>query len=310
MRQLKAYKIKEWLALQPIVDAFKQFRNDTNLRFYCKRIPDGHSNFLAETMQRKNTDNIVIAIAYECPDTISLLINSFNKNIKNSLLIIVDNSPTAATRQKIKKVCNLADIPYFALPSNPTRHANRSHGMSVQWSYQNIVKAIKPTIFTFVDHDLIPKKTYDFKEVIGNKPFYGVLWNSTKSDAWQLWAGFSTFNYQQISKYKLNFLYDFSNGLDTGGRNYFPLYQYHKIKNLNFASNVSVHFKANMNSSINGYIMQVIDDCWVHMGGAGHLENYELRQEKFNEQMQALDKIGNWSIHSSEHFTNIEPIRH
>ena len=310
MRKLKHYKTMDWLKFQPLVDAFKNSRNDLYSFNYCKKIPKEHAHFLANLKQQNHADNIVISIAYNCVETITLLIDTAQKNINNSLLIIADNSSSSASREAIKELCKQHGVPYIGLPSNKTKHANRSHSLAIQWCYVNIIALIKPEIFTFLDHDLFPKKAYDFKKQIKDQPFYGTFWNSNFSSAWQLWAGFCTFRYAVISKYKLNFLYDFANGLDTGGRNYSNLYQYFDKETLNFSSNDKVCFLPDTQQPENKITLQIIDDCWVHMGGAGHRAGYEERHIEFLKQMDALDHMGQWSIYSSKYFTSVEPFRH
>ncbi len=309
MRELKHYKTKDWLLFQPIVDVFKDTRNDFYSLVYCKRIPAGHENFLTSLGQQEYSGNIIISIAYNCVETIALLVNAVNKNINNSLLIIADNSSSKTSRKAIKALCEQHQITYFGLPSNKTSHANRSHSLAVQWCYKNIIDSIQPEIFTFLDHDLLPKKAYDFESKISNQAFYGTYWQSKYSNAWQLWAGFCTFRYAEISQYKLNFLYDFANGLDTGGRNYAQLYRHLDKETLNFSSDDRVYFLPNDEQADQEVTLQIIDDCWVHMGGAAHLKDYENRFEVFSKQMKALDQIENWSIYTSSCFTKVESFR-
>jgi hypothetical protein len=175
--------------------------------------------------------------------------------------------------------------------------------MAVQWCFENIIRAVKPALFSFIDHDLIPANPINFEQTIKEQPFYGVLWKSEKTSAWQLWAGYCVFSYKAISQYKLNFLYDFSNGLDTGGRNYQTLYQYFDKEGLCFSENVLADFSGS--SSVEKHRMQIIDDCWIHMGGAGHLKSFDSRYEVFKQQMQALDQHPNWSVMSSDCFSAV-----
>jgi len=309
MREFKHYNLKDWLLFQPVVDAFKNSRNDLYSSVYCRRLPKEHDSFLAHLKQQEHTDNIIISIAYNCVETISLLIDSTEKNLNNCLLIIADNSSSSTSRKAIKALCKKRGVSYFGLPSNKTKHANRSHSLAVQWCYANIVDSIRPEIFTFLDHDLLPKKPYDFKAHLKDQPFYGAFWKSKYNEAWQLWAGFCTFRYVAVSTYKLNFLYDFSNGLDTGGRNYSRLYQYFDNHALNFATNDKVRFLPDLQQPQNTVTLQIIDNCWIHMGGAAHLAGYEKRHFDFSKQMASLDLVDKWSIYSSTCFTQVEPFR-
>jgi hypothetical protein len=304
MRKLKDYRLKEILQGQVLVDSFKQVRNDIYLSAYCKLKPKDFPVFISHLKNTLTNKSLVVSIAFERPETISLLVSYAQKYFQDSLLVIADNSHSKKAINEIKKICDDASVPYIKLPKNPTKHANRSHGMSMQWSYENIINVIKPDIFAFIDHDLIPAKPLNIKYLIKEQPFYGVLWKSEKTYAWQLWAGYCIFNYKAVSAYKLNFLYDFSNGLDTGGRNYLKLYQYFNPKKLNFSSNQLAEFKGSISSPNEDNKMQIIDDCWIHMGGAGHLNNFEDRYKIFVEQMTALNQIKNWTV-SSNYFSKI-----
>lgn len=309
MRNIKDYQFKELLQGQLLIDSFKQVRNDLYLLLYCKLKPKSLFSLLDRVKhnlaQEKKT--VVVSIAFECPETIAILVKNVKKYCDDALLIVADNSHTPKAKKQIKSICDHAAVLYIDLPSNKTKHANRSHGMAVQWCFENIIHVVKPTLFAFIDHDLIPAKSVSFKQSISKQPFYGVLWNSEKTKAWQLWAGYCVFDYNAISQYKFNFLYDFSNGLDTGGRNYQTLYQYFDKNTLCFSSNVTANFT--FSSSTIGNKMQIIDDCWIHMGGAGHLGSFESRYAVFNQQMQALSVLQDWSVTSSGCFSKVETIR-
>ncbi|HHL19362.1 MAG TPA: hypothetical protein ENJ33_06465 [Thiothrix sp.] len=302
MRNIKDYQFKELLRGQPIVDSFKQIRNDAYLAWYCRLQPNDLSSFLSHIDSKLAQKTLVISIAFERPETIGLLVANTKKHFQDAMLVIADNSYTTEARRKIKQICDDASVPYIVLPTNSTKHANRSHGMAIQWCFENIVKVIGPQLFAFIDHDLIPAKPINFSQTIKNQPFYGVLWKSRKTDTWQLWAGYCLFDYKVIAQYKLNFLYDFSKGLDTGGRNHQVLYQYFDKEKLCFSSDIQVDFKVSSSAEENR--MQVIDDCWFHMGGAGHLKAFESRYEVFERQMNALDALQNWSVMSSDCFSN------
>lgn len=307
MRKLKNYKKHELLQGQVIIDAFKQVRNDIYLSIYCHLKPKNYNDALSNIKNENSSKNLVISIAFERPETIELLTSNTNKYFQETLLIIADNSYSPQAKNKIKQICNKAGVPYISLPKNPTKHANRSHGMAMQWSYENIIKVIKPNLFAFIDHDLIPAKPFNLKKTLKDQPFYGVLWKSEKvADIWQLWAGYCLFNYQEMTQYKLNFLYDFSNGLDTGGRNYHALYQHFNECKLRFSSNILTNFNdTSLPKQFNNNQMQIIDNCWVHMGGAGHLEGFDNRYTVFKQQMHALSQQPNWTVLSSACFSAV-----
>lgn len=302
MRSIRDYSFKSLLQGQPLIDLFKQARNDIYVSLYCYSKPACLHPILDHIHETLTDKSLIISIAFECPETINLLVTNAKKHFQDALLVIADNSRTIEGRAKVKKICDDASVLYIALPSNPTKHANRSHGMAIQWCFENIIKAIKPKLFAFIDHDLIPAKPINFSHTIRGQPFYGVLWKSRKTDTWQLWAGYCLFDYKVVAQYKLNFLYDFSKGLDTGGRNHQVLYQYFDKEKLCFSSDIQADFK--VSPSTKEKRIQVIDDCWFHMGGAGHLKEFESRYEVFEQQMNALDALQNWSVMSSDCFSS------
>lgn len=308
MKRLRDFTPAQWLAGQPLVDAFKQTRNDLYLKLFCRHTPEGHAVWLAALKNHfvgEEMPDLVLSIAFEQPKVIATQIQYICDNAENSVFVVADNSRTPAARQAIQSLCAQASVAYIGLPRNAARHANRSHGMAMQWCYENIVRPLQPRCFTYIDHDLIPTKPFNFSRLLGKHPIYGVLWKNKQDNAWQLWAGYCSFNYSQTQKYQLNFLYDFSNGLDTGGRNFTRLYQHQPRNQLTFASNVI----ATLTNKSPTLTLQIIDDCWIHMGGAGHKTNFNNNYEYFSHILERLNELPGWSIHGQT-FEQVNTINH
>jgi len=307
MRSARAFTFRQWLVGQPLKDGLKQIRNDLLLNWFCKKRPVEYLRVL-ENLRPEfyggATKDLIVSIAFEKPAVVALQVSNFQKYAVNSKLVVADNSRTEESRVAIKNICDRANVAYIPLPRNSTRHANRSHGMAMQWCYINIVLPLKPSCFAFVDHDLIPMRQFSLSRYISAQPFYGVLWRNKVDTAWQLWAGYSVFDFSVVEKLPLNFLYDFSNGLDTGGRNYFPLYCKYDRGELNFASNMQVDIPGDEGMSI-----QVIDDCWLHMGGAGHRRGFGERFEAFGKIVEWIELHPDWSCKNNT-FLNVRNIRH
>lgn len=267
MRKLSQFDKKSWLKLTPIKDAFKQLRNGLILRSYLSKGDNIYQDIVSQDDRNKT---IIISIAFNSPTVVSYLIEHFRKHIKQAKLIIADNSNKADERLKIKKLCQNNGILYLQLPPNKTRHPNRSHSLAMQWCYKKIIEPISPAIFGFIDHDLIPVADIDIPSLIGEQDFYGARWKSNKTEAWQLWAGYCFFKYEEVKSYPLNFMYDFSAGLDTGGRNYEALYQHYNTSNYSYALDQF------LDGEIEGitYRFHRIDRNWLHLGGAGHRQDF------------------------------------
>jgi hypothetical protein len=268
------------------IHQIKNVRNDLFLKIYTEK-PSKSLHRLLENLTPQAQESVVVCISFNQPRVIEWMLDAAKKFI-NDPFIIADNSSSLESRRSIKNLCDEHSVSYVSLPANKTRHANRSHGMAMQWCYKNIISNIKPKAFSFVDHDLIPIKPVEILPKVQNQPFYGLEKKSKINESWQLWAGYCMFNFKEVSNFNLNFLYDFANGLDTGGRNYHRLYKYFRKDDLMFASKLRI--PVDMGSNITPCAMMIIDDSWVHMGGAGHRDNFAQKHELFR---MVLAKLGN-----------------
>ena len=187
MLKLSEFSAKDWLKLEPLNIAFKQVRNDIWLNHYCKKHPAELRSFIQHNLHLSN-QNIAIVVAFEQPWALDWLLRMAKIYLVNATVMVFDNSRNLSARTEIELVCSKHDTPYLALPMNTTKHVNRSHGMAMSWIYNNIVTAIQPKIFAFLDHDLIPLSPTEFEERLGNQFCYG-RFNKGKFDYWSLWAG-------------------------------------------------------------------------------------------------------------------------
>ena len=266
MRHLAEFSAKEWLQLLPVQHALKQIRNDAWLAFYMTRRPRELAAFLAEHRDLANK-NVALVIAFEHPWAVNWLLRMANRNLDDTSVLVFDNSRNASKRVEIEQVCKRTKSPYLALPRNPTRHVNRSHGMAMTWVYHNVVCALKPRIFGFIDHDLIPLRKVSIADKFAGQPLYG-LPNEGKFGFWSLWAGYCFFDYAQTKGKPINFLYDFSRDLDTGGRNWESLYSDVDREKLRSASSEEVSMQ--VPGIEQPRLAQFVDQHWLHIGGIGY----------------------------------------
>jgi hypothetical protein len=276
VRDLRDFTAAQWLRLDPLVHGFKQVRNDLVLAAYLRRRPPGLDAFLAQVAALKPRV-IAQVIAFEHPWALDWLLRSAARNLADAAVIVLDNSRNPARRIELERVCRERGAPYLALPPLRTRHVNRSHGMALSWAYRNVIDAVQPEIFAFLDHDLIPLDRIALRDDLGPQPFYGVL--KSRRWGWHLWAGYSVFRFDAVRGRPLNFLYDFSRDLDTGGRNWRPLYRHHDPAGLRFAES-----RITPAWGVGPRLLQeleVIDGRWVHLRSIGYNDNWALGAEFF-----------------------------
>jgi len=231
---------------------------------YCQWRPKSLERFLQNAGCPPGSD-VGLVIAFENPWVLDFLLKMADRNLAGGRILVFDNSRRQAARRDIARICRDRDVPYLAMPSSPTRHHNRSHGMAMSWIFRNVVRAVKPRSFTFIDHDLIPVEKIELGATLGNQPFYGALkvgiWGW-----WTLWAGYCAYDFSAVRHLPLNFLNDFSSDLDTGGRNWPLLYKFHDRARMRFASRERTEVVDSLRNDGITPMVTVVDDRWIHLG--------------------------------------------
>ena len=271
LRALQYFSIGEWLQILPLQHAAKQWRNDAWLAVYRRRRASGQAAFLRQVAPFAD-GNVALVIAFESPWVTDWQLTMARRHLTDAQVLVFDNSRSPARREEIERVCARHGAPYLALPRNRTRHVNRSHGMAMSWVFSNIVRPLAPRRFAFLDHDLIPLLPISLSERLGRQPFFG--YRGKSSWGWSLWAGYCLFDFAHVKTLPLNFLYDFSNGLDTGGRNWKPLYRRHDATSLRFAEDEWVELASSDGTSPR---VQVLDGAWLHIGGISYNRNFDAK---------------------------------
>jgi hypothetical protein len=289
MRDLRNFRLREWLQLLPLQHGVKEVRNDVWQRHYCARRPAALTAFLDQQAHLEGS-NIVLVVAFEQPWMLNWLIRMARRNVRDATVLVFDNSRRPQARSEIEQVCLETSTPYLALPANSTLHVNRSHGMAMTWIYRNVVRALEPRVFAFIDHDLIAVEPLEIAQRLGDQAMYGLPNQSPWG--WHLWGGYCLYDYRQIAHAPLNFLHDFSRGLDTGGRNWRPLYRRHDPSGMRMAD---IHF-LDVADPVSGstFQLQVVDRSWLHIGGIGYNDNYRLKSELSHRIAQAFDDGATW----------------
>jgi hypothetical protein len=214
------------------------------------------------------------------------------KNLINTTVLVFDNSHKAIARTELEAVCRGNGAPYLALPMNKTKHVNRSHGMAMSWIYDNVINAIQPNIFAFIDHDLIPVSKVDFEERLGHQQFFGRA-GGKLPPYWSLWAGYCVFDFAYTKNKPLNFLYDFSRLLDTGGRNWECIYSHFDQSKIKFANRT---FK---NISLPKFVaaksVEFVDERWMHIGSISYNDGFRSKLDFFEELAASLEQNTDWT---------------
>ncbi len=289
MRDLKDYSAKDWLRLRPLLHSGKQLRNDFVQSAFLRRRPDRLEKFLEDNSYLTGK-SILQIIAYEQSEVLNLSLRMAARHLADATLLVFDNSRLREARTKIERVCREQNVAYLALPENPTRHPNRSHGLAMTWVWHQVVKSIRPAVSGFIDHDLISLERMELNKLLAGQPFYGVPivgpWG------WSLWAGYCLYDFKVTSPLPLNFLNDFSRDLDTGGRNWNCLYSGQDPRRLKFAC--WQLFDVPDDSANATRQLEVIDESWIHIAGVGYRDDYRRNSDFYGRLSKAVEAGADW----------------
>ena len=221
MRRLRDYSWADWRRLRPLGHAYKTAIYRTFTAWHVRRRSPGIASIVNEVRTRNQT-TLAVTIAFEAPWAIRHQVAAARRQFKDAMLVVCDNSRNEDAAHEIEAICREAGVAYLRLPVDPSKKGSRSHAMAINWVYRNLVCAVTPSCFAFLDHDLFPTKPVFFAALIEHQPIYGLM--RTAAHRWYLWAGFCVFDGRYAAAPVLDFSQDWFNGLDTGGGNYHLLY--------------------------------------------------------------------------------------
>jgi hypothetical protein len=221
-KSLSEFSVADWRRLRPLIQALKTARYNTIDRTYRRR--PAAAGDLAAVVQLARGRKLLITIAFSDPTLVSWQTRLLRHYVPSALHVIVDNSTTDEIAHEICRVAVGTGTAYLRAPANPWsgRAASRSHGIALNWAWQNVIKASEPEAFGFLDHDIFPTARDDPFASLAVQDFYGVVRNV--GPRWFLWAGFCMFRFAAVRGKELDFAQDWFIGLDTGGGNWRPLY--------------------------------------------------------------------------------------
>jgi hypothetical protein len=289
MRSFGEFSIEDWIHLRPLTEGGKQLANDLVQKRFLKARPDALAQFLREN-EYLSGKNILQVVAFEQPDVLDFSLKMAGRHLADATVFVFDNSRSPEARIEIERICRNRNVPYLALPPNPTSQENRSHGMAMTWIWHNVVKPIRPAISGFIDHDVIPLQKVELAKVLKRQPFYGVP--NVGKWAWSLWAGFCFYGFVEIASLPLNFMNDFSRGVDTGGRNWNCLYKLHDYRKLQFAD--LRLFDVVGDSAGIPPPLEIIDESWIHIGGGNLRGDYRRHSNFYGRILSIIDEGADW----------------
>lgn len=247
-----------------VIRRLKNRRNAAIDRMFRGRAAEtGHE--LAAKLSADGVTFPCFVIAFNTPWVVDLLIAGWQRHCTGAHLVVLDNSSDAGAAQAIRRICEERGVPYLELPANPEWSPNRSHGISMNWAYYNIVRRMQPDAFGFIDHDCIPIAQHDFSAMLSGYSVYGRP-NRTQTEKWNLWAGYCFFRYADTEGRKIDFKHRIEWLLDTGGGNWEPLYSTLDPAAVGWADTQDKPDP----SGPPGSVGQFIDGSFLHIGGASY----------------------------------------
>lgn len=269
MRQLRDYGLRDWLVADPFRHRIRRLRNIAIQSIYKSRRTSRQDELIAALRPQVEGKVVTFTVAFNMVRTLEWLADGFARLASETVLIVCDNSPSAASRSKIEAVCAARAIPYVPLPRPPLQfllntNPALSHGVALTWIFYNLVRPLKPKVFAFIDHDLIPLTPFDFRELVKNQPVYGMMRGRPTSGPWNLWAGYCVYDFDVIGHHLLDFSHDNPLKLDTGGQNWTRLYRHLDPDPMRFARSELIELKVS-DAFPTGKFLLV--DGWLHVGG-------------------------------------------
>ncbi len=254
-----------------IIRRLKAHRNILIDRYFRSR---GHpqAKRLVADLQKHGAKNVCFSIAFNTPWVIEILVASWRLHRPGMTLVVVDNSSDSQNRKLIQKICGKYDVNYLPLPRNPEWSPNRSHAISMNWIFYNVVRPLAPDIFGFIDNDCFLVKDFSIPARIGATNIYGLKQTShILPDLWSLWAGFCFWRFSAVSDRELDFIHRVEFGLDTGGGNWPVLYRNVDMATVTFTEDREM---LSLPGDVTGP-HHLIDGAFLHIGGASYRASFD-----------------------------------
>jgi hypothetical protein len=221
-KSLNEFSAADWHRLRPLTQAVKSLRYGFVDRTYRRRpAVKGDAAAVAQLIRGRK---VLVTIAFGDAKLVLWQTCLLRHYVPSAIHVVVDNSTADEIACEICRIARGTGAAYLRVPPNPwSGHAaSRSHGLALNWTWQNIIWVGEPEAFGFLDHDIFPTALDDPFEPLAVQDFYGVIRNAGRR--WFLWAGFCMFRFAAVKDKALDFGQDWFIGLDTGGGNWRTLY--------------------------------------------------------------------------------------
>lgn len=228
----------------------------------------------------------IITITYNNETLLLHQLKLLQKNVTdNFVFIVADNSPLKIKREAIRKICKENNIGYVGLPKNPYTMSSSSHGICINWMYQNYISKIEPEYFGFIDHDIFPIKPHSLINILKRQGIYGA-WQGNK-EYWYLWAGLCFFSWQLVKKTKLNFMPTTigTKQVDTGGANWRDLYSKLNMDKIEFPQGHYVNLREGDVTQSDK--MEILGD-WLHSFNGSYWMEVKAKENELNEYLKKM----------------------
>jgi len=270
------YTRQEKRQLKGLQNLLKRYRNALVSHWFCRREAPGLKAFL-DGFGDASGRNLLFTIAFRETWTIDLLARAVARHMPEWTLVVIDNSREYADRAAIAAVARMHGLPYLGLPANPEWSPNRSHGLALNWTWRNVVQALRPGFFGFIDHDCFPIAATPFLRHLENQPVDGpIIRPRFVENAWYIWAGCLFFNFRLVERLKLDFNHDQHLRLDTGGRLWSVLFRHLDERSLDLVQFVPLSVASADGERV--YTPACIDNCLVHFGGGSYRRSEEAER--------------------------------
>jgi hypothetical protein len=266
-RSFTEYSADDWRHLRPVTQAVKSLRYRAIDRSYRRRPARvGDTAAMARSIRGRR---VLVTIAFSDPLLIrwqATLVRHYVPGVRH---VVIDNSPADDAAQEIRRIAGPEN--YLRAPANPWSGdaASRSHGIVLNWAWDNLIRHGEPEAFGFLDHDIFPTRPDDPFAPLAAQDVYGIV--RTVGPRWFLWAGFCMFRFAAVKNAPLDFSQDWFAGLDTGGGNWHVLYERIDLATLRQPATSFVPFKPGVTVA-DGPLQWC--GTWLHeigLMGASHL---------------------------------------
>jgi hypothetical protein len=271
-KSLNEFSAGDWAHLRPVTQSIKTLRYRIIDRDYRRR--PARAGDLAAVARLIRGRKVLITIAYSDAALISWQTRLVRHYIPDACYVVVDNSPCDLAAAQIGGTAGLDA--YVRAPENPWLGgavASRSHGLALNWAWDNLVRPGEPDAFGFLDHDIFPTVVDNPFAPLAVQDVYGVV--RTAGPRWFLWAGFCMFRFPAVNGKQLDFGQDWFVGLDTGGGNWRDLYSRIDLTTLRQPKTCFVPFKPGI--AVEEGPLQWCG-TWLHE--VGHIGDRRLFAEK------------------------------